>query len=677
MHAPSPSRLARLARVLSAWTTAFPGLVAPGLVALVLLTGLGQGCHDKSNGAKVSPAAELPATARPGGTAKADAAADAAAGDVSGDAGKRPPVDTLPCNEAVCCVGPQCPKRAPGTPCQTADQCETGFCADGVCCNVACQGACVACNQAERMGECLPTASGAPDPHLICRRDTPQTCGQSGVCNGEGGCAKHNAGVPCGEPRCDGPNAMVPPSECDGDGTCVAGTAIACAPFLCEGQGCRATCTDDRQCLAPRICLNGSCGKRGAGQSCSAAEQCESGFCVDGVCCEEACQGRCSTCASARARGKCVLVPAGNADLRALAGKTDPATVCADRGPESCGSNGRCDGKGGCELYRKNTICGPGTCDDKANAAAPPSVCLDGRCERPAAQSCAPFAGCDGNRCSTKCKTDGDCASGNVCTAGSCGKRPVGSVCSRNDECAGPGVCAQGRCCATACKDSCMACNLEGQLGSCQPVPVGGADPNGTCRNDACNNGCDGKGSCRREKEGTVCGGAMCAPGGTATISRLCTAGGECAEITSSCPAGQICRDNRCAVITVDKKEPGETCALATDCESGACVSGRCCAGSCTGSCRSCDAGSQWRCVDRANDSSCGSKQVCQAGRCVDQCPAKQLRCGDECVDPNITPQHCGGCDRACDKTAPVCLLGKCVPDQSSLPPPAKPDAGN
>jgi hypothetical protein len=702
---------------------------APLLIALVLLAA-GPACQENRGASRVSPAPEVarpgngdPARNQDGGANGLPGNGDAAASgtgnrDASGEGKGAPAADPPPCHEAVCCIGPQCPKRPAGTPCQTAEQCETGFCADGVCCNVACQGACVACNQADRMGECLPTAAGAPDPHLICRHDAAETCGQSGVCNGEGGCAKHNAGVPCGAARCDGDKAMLPASECDGEGACVPAAPIACAPYLCDGQSCRVTCTDDSQCVPPRICGNGSCGKRGGGQTCGAADQCESGFCVDGVCCESACTGRCTTCASAKARGKCLPVPAGNADLRALAPNPDPAAVCADQGPQKCGANGRCDGKGGCESYRDNTICAPGSCDPKANASTPPNVCRVGRCERPAPQSCAPFAGCAANRCSTNCAKDQDCAPGNVCTDGSCGKRPIGSVCSRGDECAGPGVCAQGRCCASACDRPCMACNLAGQLGSCQPVPAGGADPIGSCRNDACSNGCDGSGHCRREREGTSCGPAACTPGGSLTL-RSCSADGTCAMVTAACPAGQICRDDRCAAAA--KQSPGEPCMADGDCASGACVAGRCCAGACNGECRTCTAQSEWRCIDRTDDSACAGKQICRSGRCVPPCtggrtfcgadcvdlrddpvncggcgqrcdsrlcekgvclpgpsepalcPPKQVRCAAACVDLGNSVRHCGACDHPCGPPLPLCVQGKCA----AAPAPGKPDAGN
>src|SRR5882757_3568787 len=96
------------------------------------------------------------------------------------------------CREGVCCSGDACGgKRAAGLTCNTADQCQSGYCVDGVCCNVACTGACVSCKEADNMGQCVPVDDGEKDPHGLCRVDSQDTCGQSGLCNGEGGCAKH------------------------------------------------------------------------------------------------------------------------------------------------------------------------------------------------------------------------------------------------------------------------------------------------------------------------------------------------------------------------------------------------------------------------------------------------------------------------------------------------------
>lgn len=53
---------------------------------------------------------------------------------------------------------------------------------------------------------------------------------------------------------------------------------------------------------------------RSNGESCRFAGQCRSGFCIDGVCCNQACTGTCQTCAPQNMRaGICTAEPAGSA----------------------------------------------------------------------------------------------------------------------------------------------------------------------------------------------------------------------------------------------------------------------------------------------------------------------------------------------------------------------------
>jgi hypothetical protein len=624
------------------------------------------------------------------------------------------------CQAGVCCGGAACDARPAGAACQRADQCDSGFCADGVCCNVACNGACVSCKLPDREGECVSVPAGQPDVHNVCRKDAPESCGQSGLCNGQGGCAKYSAGSPCSAGSCDGTRMLVPASECDGEGNCMKGTAIDCAPFLCDGTACSPNCTDNSQCIAPAQCQGGSCGKKGNGQKCAGAADCISGFCVDGVCCNSACTGNCQYCASASALGTCTPTRAG---------AVDPRGACVDQGSSSCGTTGRCDGSGACEKYKNGTVCRAGRCEQNANTETGAGTCSGGACKVPAARSCAPYQGCSGTHCVAQCGSDNQCAGGSVCVDGSCGKRPVGAQCTRNQDCGGPGICAQGRCCATACGGACTACNLEGSEGTCAPVPLGGADPSGTCRNDVCNNGCDGNGGCLREKPGTSCQAAACTPAGL--TSYTCTAEGACLASTTPCPTGQTCMDNRC--VAAAKAGPGESCLLNGDCQSNACVNNRCCTSACatgpcractaatgwkcqeatdgaacgdgrtclngacakkaTGAvcgaggectsgscidghccagacaetpCRSCPAASQFRCTELKDETACGGAgaRVCRGGACVAPCPAGQIQCGGACVNPQNDPNHCGGCNLGCMGTP--CTKGKCgtAPDE-------------
>ena len=54
-----------------------------------------------------------------------------------------------------------------GKSCAVADECGSGFCTDGVCCNVACRGPCVSCSQVGLAGTCWPVDAGTSDPHAV------------------------------------------------------------------------------------------------------------------------------------------------------------------------------------------------------------------------------------------------------------------------------------------------------------------------------------------------------------------------------------------------------------------------------------------------------------------------------------------------------------------------------
>lgn len=90
------------------------------------------------------------------------------------------------------------------------------------------------------------------------------------------------------------------------------------------------------------------------GRSCSSSNGCASGFCVDGVCCNSACDGLCRRC---DASGSCVV---------ASSGRSDPGTCEA---PSFCSSTGACT----------TPTATPGAClmssDCRAN-----QICIGGRC---------------------------------------------------------------------------------------------------------------------------------------------------------------------------------------------------------------------------------------------------------------------------------------------------------
>ncbi|HEY5448391.1 MAG TPA: hypothetical protein VIQ54_06555 [Polyangia bacterium] len=506
------------------------------------------------------------------------------------------------------CINNQCGLKPNGMPCTKASECGSGFCADGFCCNVGCTGACVSCNQDNRQGTCWPTDAGNPDPHGQCMSELASTCGTTGACDGIGGCALYAPETVCVPASCAAGDRINTAGTCNGLGTCRTPGVQNCAPYKCANNGCISKCTSDDDCVAGHSCVNGSCGPRAIGQPCTVSADCASNFCVDGVCCAEACTGSCRSCSLPSSLGRCTLMPAGSAD---------PRVTCADQGASSCGTDGRCDGAGSCRKYRMGTVCAPAHCEN--NVFTPESTCnATGACVAPNTITCVPFA-CNGNQCFNACAVDANCSPGNLCLSNSCGKKPNGAFCSNGDECTST-FCAQGVCCSSTCTSSCRSCALSGSMGACTNVPTGVPDPSQTCVDrgtNSCNtNGkCEG-GTCQRYAVGTPCADATC-PAGTTTLTRQSSCDGAGACVT---PPATSCFPYRCgasvcnSICTADAdcappavctagscgfKPNGASCnGYGVECASGICAQGICCATACTASCVSCAlAGTEGTCT--------------------------------------------------------------------------------
>lgn len=231
-------------------------------------------------------------------------------------------------SDATCASGLWCDagscvaKKADGQPCAAKGECLSDWCADGVCCGDACAATCVACTAAKTGGAdgvCAPVTAGT-DPDSEC---------QDGVCAGFAACIG-DLGAPC-------PND---PSFCFSgvcfDGVCCdqpcLGTCMAC-----DLSGQEGTCSPvpagqdpDGEC-APDVCDgNGACiGTLGA--VCQNDATCQSGHCVDGVCCDATCGGGdpsdCQACNVPGSEGTCSPAVAGQV-CRAAAAECDAAEAC-------------------------------------------------------------------------------------------------------------------------------------------------------------------------------------------------------------------------------------------------------------------------------------------------------------------------------------------------------------
>ncbi len=222
--------------------------------------------------------------------------------DVAGSEGLCTPVSGAPHGErdgcATCDAG-VCADTgslgALGTSCTEDTACESGECTDGFCCERACRGLCKACDVAGSEGMCT-AVSGAPHGD----REGCATC-DSGVCIDDGSSGALG-------------DACVSNDGCD---------SAHCVDGVCCERACRGTCKacgepgSEGSCVpvsgAPRgdrdgcaNCTAGVCvGAAPLGDVCGSNGECESGQCVDGVCCERACRGTCKACNVAGLEGQC------------------------------------------------------------------------------------------------------------------------------------------------------------------------------------------------------------------------------------------------------------------------------------------------------------------------------------------------------------------------------------
>jgi hypothetical protein len=400
-----------------------------------------------------------------------------------------------------------------GEACASADECITHACTDGVCCDTGCGDACHACNLPDNVGTCVAVARGSAPVHDACETQSPQSCGTNGLCDGDGHCAVYDASTVCGDASCDkGSNTVVHEAHCDGFGACAAaGAALSCAPFMCrpDGKGCADRCGSTSECVQPNACGGGSCGPIGNGLPCHGANQCQSGFCVDGVCCNAPCTEQCMACDLTASLGTCAQVPTGNPH--------GGRSACAGAGT-SCGGQCTAASATACTYPGGSAICRSASCANGAASASQTSAAgCDGAgsCTAGVATSCGIYMCAAGGVCATTCAGDFDCAAGYICQGGSCQAKGVAAApCTATSQCAAGLTCKDGVCCESACADSCRTCNAAGQAGHC--VVVASADDPDSCPADT--RTCDAAGACKLKDQQSCAAAGDCAGGACTTL---------------------------------------------------------------------------------------------------------------------------------------------------------------
>lgn len=305
------------------------------------------------------------------------------------------PIDE--CSGAEVCNGAAgCRPGEDGLACTAGVECSSGNCVDGVCCDTACAGTCESCNLAGSGGVCTII----PDS-----QDPDDECTGAQACDGAGNCRQGDNGVACGDP-----------------GECLSGN---CVDGLCCNTNCGGTCVScnlaglggicslipdnqdpDDECTGAMVCSgSASCRLGNNGTACTAFDQCQSGNCTDGVCCNTSCTGNCESCDQAGSIGSCALIPDDQ----------DPIDECP--GTQVCNGSGNCRG-----------VAPDGTsCQGDIDCAS--EICTDGVC-------CA-------TSCSGTCELCSLVGSKGTCSFVPDGGNP-GGECGTSDVCDGSGGCREG-----------------------------------------------------------------------------------------------------------------------------------------------------------------------------------------------------------------------------------------
>lgn len=478
-----------------------------------------------------------------------------------------------PCG-AVCDGAGQCRYPSAATRCATCAACD----GNGNCNQFDPAGsdpldACPVCQACPGDGpDCLPVAAGS-DPLDDCPDNPPQSCSTSGACDGAGHCLLWPAGTECGPESCQ-QGVHEPADTCDGAGNCVDAGQESCAPYVClDAVSCRSDCSSDGDCVGDSRCSAGQCiAYLQRGEPCQSDEQCISGFCSDGVCCDSRCASPCFSCALAADPGGCLPVPDGQ----------DPRDDCA--GQDTCG--GVCDGSGGCRFPPAGVHCGEClSCDGL------------GACSQVAAAGSDPFD---------------ECPPCHACSGGADGCRPVAAGEDPLDDCP---------------DDPPESCGFQGTCngsGGCPLWPAGTV-----CQQASCAEGilqpedlCDGQGNCQ-DSGSRDCAGFACAD------EHGCRS--SCQQ-DEHCLPGYFCQAGACLPVL----EPGAACQRPAQCASGFCTDGVCCAEECAGTCQRCDAAAApgnctFVTAGEDPDNECGGQGAC-GGSCDGQggcsLPGPEKACG-------------------------------------------------
>jgi len=341
----------------------------------------------------------------------------------------------MECAGAEFCNGVGACSKALGASCVLGGECSSTFCADGVCCDGACGGLCRACTMA-KTGQAAGTCA-----NVTMNTDPESECAGVLTCAAGGECSTPLAqGAACSfAAECASTNCV--------DGFCCNTTCIDVCR-ACNVSGAQGTCSavisgnsDALTCSAPSTCNGSGTCQKVNGQACMGPAGCQSGNCVDDVCCDVPCTGTCQACSTLN-KGSGASGTCGNID-----NNYDPNAEC--EGVASCNGGGLCQAQangGACtniaECLSSDCVdgvcCGSSSCGicQACNTPSSPGTCSSVKNQED--DTCSGTSTCNGNGV-CKVENGGACLFANVCFSNICVGNCLGKLadpCLNNTDCA-------------------------------------------------------------------------------------------------------------------------------------------------------------------------------------------------------------------------------------------------
>lgn len=301
-------------------------------------------------------------------------------------------------------------RKTDGLTCDTALECVSGYCKDGHCCASACSGSCFECST----GAC----------HAVMGTEDPPECTGDYACDDIGAC-RQKQGLACDN------GSQCLSTFCVDDACCESSCATPC--FSCATGSCEAVVAGDDE---PECTGNSSCSSQSQcllhdGNACGEGNECLSGYCVDGFCCDLDCSSPCLSCVT----GVCSPVTGGD-DVAECTGPTtcDSQGQCKLKDGEACGWNDQC-ASANCAADHDGSglwCAAEGQCAHDGVLASQgdySAACFDAEARSVCTGGLWTADGCEADACSTLCGVlPGGCQFVlRTCSDGQCVENPVDS----------------------------------------------------------------------------------------------------------------------------------------------------------------------------------------------------------------------------------------------------------